>query len=450
MPKKFKIAVVADTHYYSETLGNSGRAYKLRSGSDQKCLAESGKVIESAFSQMISEGAEAVLIAGDLTNNGEIKSHEEFREILYSVKKRIPVFVITATHDWCSDGKNNRYEDDKVISDVKFLNHGELRDFYKDFGPDEAISEYVTHLKTSSFTVQLCDGLRLLALNDDQNSKGTGAGFSDEHFLWIEEQLRKAREDGQKVIAIEHHPVIPPVHPVITSGSSVAEREYVASRLADAGLECIFTGHLHMEDESFFESENGNVLHQYSLGALCGYPGNITYAEFDGASLSVRTEKTENHGMLADKSFSLVMNVIDGIIEGKKEFSDRLTALGANGEKLSKMHIFVKPLAKFFKKATVGRTYRIIRRLLLWQIPKQDKTDEYCKMKLCDAVKTVFLSVFGEGLSLPDTDGLYKRVTSIAGFPSKIFPDKKIFGDIKSLVEAILNKGKIESIHNFK
>ncbi len=450
MPKKFKIAIVADTHYYSETLGNSGRAYELRDGSDQKCLAKSREISETAFSQMIADGAEALLIAGDLTNNGEIKSHVEFREILYVLKEKMPVFAITATHDWCSDGRNNRYDKDDVISDVKVLNHGELRDFYKDFGPGDAISEFVTHLGTSSYVVQLCDGLRLLALNDDQNGKGTGAGFSDEHFLWIEEQLRKATEDGQKVIATEHHPVIPPVHPMITGRSCVAEREYVASRLADAGLECIFVGHLHMEDESFFVSENGNILHQYSLGALCGYPGHIVYATFDGDSLKVETRRTEHYGMLADKSFSLVTNVIDGATVGRKELAERLAALGANGDKLSKMYVFVKPLAKFFKKATVGKTYKIIRRLLLWQIPKQDKTDEYFKMKLSDAVKAVFLSVFGEGLGLSETDGLYKRVSAIAVFLSKVFPDKKMPGDVNSLVDAILKKGKINSTHKFK
>ncbi|MBQ4631627.1 MAG: metallophosphoesterase [Clostridia bacterium] len=449
MSNRIKLAVIADTHYYSRTIGDCGRAYELRSGSDQKCLAESKEVIGEAFCQIVSDGADALLIAGDVTNNGEKQSHEEFRQMLYDIKKKIPVYIITATHDWCSDDRNNRYVGDRVISDVEFLKYDELRDFYKDFGPSQALSEFVTHLGTSSYVCQLCDGLRLLALNDDQNGKGTGAGFSDEHFLWIEEQLKKAREDGQQVVAVEHHPIIPPVHPMITGGSCVAEREYVASRLADAGLSVIFTGHLHMVDESEFVSEKGNVIHQYALGALCGYPGYITYADFDGETLSIENKKTKYFDFLSDKSFDLVMNVINAATDSKKEFAERLSALGANGEKLSKIYPIAKPLAKFFKKATVGRTYKKIRRLLLWQIPKQDR-DGYYNMKLQDAVKKVLLSVFGEGLSLTEDDGLYKRVYAIASFPSKISPDKKVLCDIKNLVEAILKKGKADGNHSFK
>ena len=48
----YKFTFLADLHYYSKTLGTSGRAYELRSGSDQKCLAESGAIIDAAFDHL--------------------------------------------------------------------------------------------------------------------------------------------------------------------------------------------------------------------------------------------------------------------------------------------------------------------------------------------------------------------------------------------------------------
>ena len=42
---KTTLAFIADLHYYSPKLGVTGRAYDLRQGSDQKCLAESGAII---------------------------------------------------------------------------------------------------------------------------------------------------------------------------------------------------------------------------------------------------------------------------------------------------------------------------------------------------------------------------------------------------------------------
>ena len=91
-----KFAIIADPHYYSETLGNSGKAYERRAGSDQKMLALSRGTILAALEHIKNSDAKFLLIAGDLSNDGERASHEEMREILYEFKKIMPVFVITA------------------------------------------------------------------------------------------------------------------------------------------------------------------------------------------------------------------------------------------------------------------------------------------------------------------------------------------------------------------
>ena len=53
-----KLAFIADIHHYSERLGNSGRAYELREGSDQKCLKETGAIIDAAFARFKEEKLE--------------------------------------------------------------------------------------------------------------------------------------------------------------------------------------------------------------------------------------------------------------------------------------------------------------------------------------------------------------------------------------------------------
>ncbi len=49
-----KLTVIADTHYYDDSLGTAGGAYELRSASDQKCLAETDAILSAAF-QTIAE-----------------------------------------------------------------------------------------------------------------------------------------------------------------------------------------------------------------------------------------------------------------------------------------------------------------------------------------------------------------------------------------------------------
>nr|MDE5994395.1 metallophosphoesterase [Oscillospiraceae bacterium] len=97
--KKTVLTFIADTHHYSRTLGDSGRAFVFRSDSDQKCLKETGEIIDCAFDYLSKTECDAVCIAGDLSNDGERVSHEEFREKLYKFKENKKVYVITATHD---------------------------------------------------------------------------------------------------------------------------------------------------------------------------------------------------------------------------------------------------------------------------------------------------------------------------------------------------------------
>ena len=149
-----KLTFIADTHYYSKSLGTCGRQYFLRSGSDQKCLAESGDIIDSAFELIGESDADAVMIAGDLTNDGEVVCHKEFRSKLYELKKKKNVYVITATHDWCCDGNPRRFNGSIVTHDVDTMKSHELADFYKDFGLSDSISSYITHIGTCSYVIQ--------------------------------------------------------------------------------------------------------------------------------------------------------------------------------------------------------------------------------------------------------------------------------------------------------
>ena len=200
----YKFTFLADLHYYSKTLGTSGRAYELRSGSDQKCLAESGAIIDAAFDHLARSDTQAVLLAGDLTNDGEMVCHRELREKLYALAEKKPVYLITNTHDWCCDGNPRRFTGARVTHDVPTMPHTGIHDFYYDFGGRQAIAEYRTHLGISSYVIPLAEKIWLLALCDDQNGRGK-AGYTEPHFQWIEEQLRRAKEQGCLVLAMQHH-----------------------------------------------------------------------------------------------------------------------------------------------------------------------------------------------------------------------------------------------------
>lgn len=459
MNGKTKLTFIADTHYFSPSLCTKGRAYDLRSDSDQKCLLETGGIIDAAFSDISESDTQAVMIVGDLTNDGEIICHQEFRNKLYELKKRLPVYVVTATHDWCCDCNPRRFIGDSVKTDVDTLMPYKLRDFYYDFGPCDANAEYLTNLNLTSYTVDIGENVRLFALNDDQNGKGR-SGYTEEHFEWIEKQAEKARADGKIIIAMEHHLIIAHTSTLITGGTTcVGDREYVASRLADAGIKYIFVGHSHMQSVENYTSENGNVITQINVGSLCGYPAPIVNVTVSEDRLEIKTEKLRSFthdGRLYDaqqylknKACGLIGKVVESGKIGKNEFADRLTALGVNGNKLSRLYFLLKPVLNRLSSATVGEFYTLMKRTGLGGYFDKSAVDEMKDVKVIDIAYGMFLSVL-DGTEQPVTadSALYKNVTALTeALKSKLKAD--IFEQIDAAAKRILLGGEYNISHCF-
>lgn len=444
-----KLTVIADPHYYAPSLGISGRAYRLRSESDQKCLGESGAILDAAFNEISNSSCDAVLIAGDLTNNGEQICHEEFRQKLYQFQKKKPVFVITATHDWCSDNNPRRYEGDRVFHDVPVMKPQELRDFYKDFGPEQSKSEFFTHLGTSSYAVDLTDSVRVLCLNDDQCGSG-GAGFSDEHFDWIAAQLADAANKGMTVIGMQHHLLLDHIHPMISGGGmSVKDEHTVSARLADAGLKFNFVGHSHMIDTAVITTEKGNTLYEVNVGSICGYPAPMAEITVYPQELEVEMKYLRSFEGVPDAQSFLkqhTLNLIDKTVEGvaygnKKEFCDRLNAIQANGKKLLKYRALLKPAARFADKLTVKKASGILNILFMGTAVNKKDAAPYRDIKVLEIGKEVFLNIF-DGCRHPHpADSAYFRlITSVTSLPLRFAKNNKSLKQANELIE-ILIKG---------
>lgn len=447
-----KLTFIADTHHYSKTLGTSGRQYFLRSGSDQKCLAETGDIIDAAFEKIGNSDTDAVMIAGDVTNDGEMISHIEFREKLYKLSQKKRVYLITATHDWCCDGNPRRFRGGIVTHDVETMPSDKLRDFYYDFGPKDALSEYITHIGTCSYVVQLSEKVRLLALNDDKNDNDH-AGFTEEHFQWIEKQIENAKNDGCLIIGMEHHLLTPHINPLITGGGTCVEnREYVASRLADAGLKYMLVGHSHIQSTTDFVSEKGNKIVEINVGSLVGYPAPIvnvtvnddmtlTYSVDHLEKFTLDGKEIDAQKFLASHATALVHRVLD--CANSQELSDRLTALQIDGEKISKLFFAVKPILNIVKTNTVGEAYKKLKFLGLSHFIDKKLADKFKNERLIDFVDSILLSVFdGSQVTYSRESDYYKLVMSFISIPSKLLKNNN---DMKKLVftaDAILTGGR--------
>lgn len=329
---------------------------------------------------------------------------------------------------------------------METVSHEELSDFYREFGLDRAISSFKTHLGIYSYVAQLAPGVRLLALNDDQNGNGR-AGYTPDHMAWIEEQISKAKEDGQLIIGMEHHLLIAHIHPFITSGHCVGDREEVASKLADAGLRYMFVGHSHIQRIDTFVSPAGNPITEVNVGSLCGYPApivNVTVT--DDSRLHIVTEHLESfegaedaQEFLRAHATQLIDLPLKGALESRKEFGKRLDALGVNGKKISALRPVVKPVAKLLLKSDVMSFYKKVNRLTFGKVLRKEDAEELADMRVIDIVHGVLLSFLDGGMNRVDRDSAhYRLVAGTISIPSRIMKKNSLFRKLNECADAIL------------
>lgn len=280
-----KVAVASDIHtveseeindlYGDGMFGNKGMLVSLHD--------ESYGVIDSFMREAIENGAEHILITGDLTNLGTVEQHKKLAAYFDAFEKEtgIQIYLIPGNHDYY-----NLAEDG-----VKFF-----RENYYNFGFKEAYSQ---DTKTCSYAVDLDDEYTLIAIDSNLPGK-TRDGMTDELYSWIFEETAKAQERGKKVIAMMHHPLMPhfALHDVILPAFVVENWRKVASRFADAGIKYVFTGHKHVGDIAVHESTLGNEVYDISASSLLAYPIEYRLVDFSADGVEVRTKQvTKIHNM---------------------------------------------------------------------------------------------------------------------------------------------------------
>lgn len=359
--ENLKFYHLTDLHYYAnERIGSSGERYKLKCELDQKCMAESGAIIDAAFKNLCSDAeTEIVLISGDLTFDGEQQSHDALVEKLYKLKENGKrVFITFATHDFYMHAR--KYTDEEGETELPKYTRAELRQLYNDFGYSEAIAE---HENSYSYCVQLSDDVRLLALNDDGDFDEF-CGYYNDLLFWIKEQVEDANKAGCKIFAMTHHPVVEPspVYPLFSHKAMLGGYEFTAPYLADIGIKYIFTGHTHIHDIDFITSEKGNRLYHINTASLIGYPLAYRKVEFGDKGMDVRTEQVTEIDFdiggrdvldyAKDHFTYMIKSVFESIEYDYEKFLVLSQGFSGEEKKLRKIQPLVQGLGKIINRLT--------------------------------------------------------------------------------------------------
>ena len=232
---------------------------------------ESGLIIDEFLNQCAEdETIQFVLIAGDLADNGkgDYTEHVAVAEKLkeFESKSGKSVYVIPGNHDVCNPSK----DDDTDLA--RFM------EIYADFGYEKALT---IDLPYASYTADLGEKYRLIALDSNDPSKSTEDGMNDHKVQWVIDQAELAYEEGRYPILMMHHNLLDhmPVQRLLSHDFIIRNHTITAERWANAGIKLVFSGHEHCSDATTYTSTSGNTISDFATTSLTMYPLQYRYLE---------------------------------------------------------------------------------------------------------------------------------------------------------------------------
>ena len=244
-----KIVVLSDTHVMGPgLLVNDGAAWQNELAKDRKLLDYSQEVFDVLMETMLSEMPDMLLITGDLTKDGELLSHEYVAGQLNRLHEAgIKTFVIPGNHDFGT--KHALTFDGDQSSRAEVVSREQFTDLYRNHG-------YGTESMRDETSLSYCC----------------------------------------EPVEMMHHALVPHFNAEdqILPWSVVQNYESVRNRLADAGVQVVLTGHIHISDiAKDYNADLTRSIYDISTGSVISYPCDYRHLSLseDRAQLSVSTNR---------------------------------------------------------------------------------------------------------------------------------------------------------------
>ena len=243
---------------------------------------ETGLIIDEFLNQCAeSDDVEYVLISGDLANRGRSRpeDHLVIAQKLRDFEKKSgkEVYVINGNHDASND---------QATTLTRF------KEIYAEFGYDHALT---TRADDCSYTADLGEKYRLIALDSNHETKSTEDGMTADRLKWVKEQAELAKEDGRYPIVMMHHNLLDhlPIQRVLSRNFIVKFHFTTAELFADWGIKTVFTGHEHCSDATVYTSALGNKLYDFATTSLAMYPLEYRVVKYNDNEIKYETRSVD-------------------------------------------------------------------------------------------------------------------------------------------------------------
>ena len=303
-PEQLTVGVMTDIHYYPRSLMGTNvnefiEACHLNSNTAYLTEALLDAALENYAYQAQTKNIKYLFLPGDLARNGEYEAEKALAKKLEAFEDRtgIQVLVIDGNHD-IRKGNASRFWNGEYVS-TRWTEPEDFRDIYKNLGYDLADSFYTPSVGEAgqlSYAATLEGGYRFIALDgacysSDNHSKGLNEGetrgnFTDGLLKWALNEIEKAKQQGLTVIGMTHFNIVEHYdHEDNTMQAFVIDNwQEVCEKLADAGMNFVFTGHLHFHDIVQWTSDNGETMTDCATASLSSFPNFTRTVTFDNTA----------------------------------------------------------------------------------------------------------------------------------------------------------------------
>lgn len=207
-------------------------------------------VLETILKRLSYRELDFLLLPGDLTQHGEPDNHTWLAQRLAELP--YPAFVIPGNHDVPT-----------LESDGRSIGLADFPHYYRQFGYADPQQLY--------YTCQPLPGVRIIGLNSNQfNAESKQIGRVDSVQLhWLQQVLANFRED--LILVMIHHNVVEHLprqsHHPLGRRYMLENAPELLSVLQQAGVQLVFTGHLHVQDIAHSQG-----VYDITTGSLVSYP----------------------------------------------------------------------------------------------------------------------------------------------------------------------------------
>lgn len=276
---------VTDTHIIANDFFTSDNMNTYLNVDKMVHLTEA--VFNTIADDIIASKTKFLLLGGDLTEHGDLLSHQACINTLNRIKSAgISVYVINGNHDIAQ----NLSQTNKISAD-------KFRELYSDFGYSQAIATYEG---TLSYTADLNKKFRLIAIDNityqiDENT--TKEALSLRHNEWIIAQVDACIAAKKTPVIVSHIPFLlhmPKVIEAFYDKAYYQTSKKLVTAMANKGAKFAFNGHLHMQDVISLTTDKDNTFTDICTGSTSFYPASYRKVSFKKKKVDISTVPVGN------------------------------------------------------------------------------------------------------------------------------------------------------------